>query len=293
MARNQVKDAQDLYDERSVRYDDSHHPRLARHYVELAKVQPGEHVLDLACGTGLVTYYASEAVGPSGSVIGLDVSTGMLAQAEAKKPKHKLQNVSFYKHSITELDTLNALRGKLFDLVTCCSALVLLPDAAGALNQWVTFLKPGGRLITDVTHPDNLIGGLALERVGIALERPLPGYRLPFQKAQDLRDVMQSAGLHSVDVKLISLMDVQGSDNLKDYITDPANPKVEKEYEISDADEVFDKMIDINYMKSLASPPEIREKARRLFKDEWAKLANEKGKVQAIDGVFVGIGWKH
>jgi ubiquinone/menaquinone biosynthesis C-methylase UbiE len=292
MARNQARDAQDLYDERSVKYDDSHHPRFARHCVELAKVQPGEHVLDLACGTGLVSYNASEAVGPSGSVTGVDISAGMLAQAEAKKPKYGLQNVTFHKHSITELDTLDALKDKQFDLITCCSALVLLPDPAGALKQWVTFLKPEGRLITDVTHPNNLISGLVFERIGIALDRPLPWYRLPFQKVEDLCDIMKAAGLHSIDVKLISLMDVDGSDDLQDYITDASNPKVEKEYEIGDADQVFDNTIETNPMKSLASPPEVREKARTLFKAEWAKVANDHGKVQSIDGVFVGIGWK-
>ena len=82
--RNQAEDAQDLYDERSHNYDSSHHVRLAKHLVELAKVQPGEEVLDLACGTGLVTYPASDAVGASGSVVGVDISSGMLAQANAK-----------------------------------------------------------------------------------------------------------------------------------------------------------------------------------------------------------------
>jgi hypothetical protein len=103
---------------------------------------------------------------------------------------------------------------------------------------------------------------------------------------------MKTAGLHSINVKLISLMDVDGSNDLEDYITDASNPKVEKEYEIDDADQVFDNTIDTNPMKLLASPPEVREKARTLFKEEWAKLANLHGKIQSIDGVFVGIGWK-
>ena len=292
MERNQSQDAQDLYDERSVKYDDSYHPRFARHYIELAKVQPGEHVLDLACGTGLVTYYASKAVGSSGSVIGVDISTGMLKQAEAKKPKHSLANVEFYMHSITELNTLDALQGKRFDLITCCSALVLLPDPAQALIQWVSFLKPGGRLITDATHPNNLISGLVFERVGNALQKPLPWYRLPFQSAEDLRNIMKDAGLHSIDVKLVSQFNIEGTDDLKDYITDPQKPKVEREYEIADADRAFDEMIDNEPTKSLASPSDVREKARALFKEEWAKVANEDGKIQKTDGVFVGIGWK-
>ena len=86
MPRNQAADAQELYDDRSIKYDDSHHPRFARHMVELANPRAGERVLDLACGTGLVSYPASTAVGPSGEVIGVDISSGMLRQAEAKKP---------------------------------------------------------------------------------------------------------------------------------------------------------------------------------------------------------------
>ena len=292
MSRDQAADAQDLYDERSVKYDNSHHPRFARHTVQLAKVQPGEHVLDLACGTGLVSYYASEIVGPSGSVIGVDISSGMLAQAEEKEPSHDLQNVAFYKHSITELDTLDAVKGKQFDLITCCSALVLLPDPAQAVKHWVAFLKPGGRLITDVTHPNNLISGLVFERVGIALGRPLPWYRIPFQKVEDLQIVMEGAGLHSVDVRMVSQLDIPGTDDLKDYLCPLTNPKVDKEYDVTDADQVFDETIDTAPMKSLARPPDVREKARGLFKEEWANVANDKGKIQKIDGVFVGIGWK-
>lgn len=292
MARNQAADAQDLYDERSSKYDDSHHPRFARHTVELAKVQPGEHVLDLACGTGLISYYASDAVGSTGSVTGVDISTGMLAEAEAKKPKHGLKNVSFYQHSITELNTLETLKGKQFDLITCCSALVLLPEPVQSLKQWVSFLKPGGRLITDATHPNNLITGLVFERVGVAIQRPLPWYRLPFQKSEDLRNVLESAGLHSVEVKLLAQEYMEGTEALEDYITDESNPKVVEEFAIADADQRFDDLIDTHPMKSLASPPEVREEARVVFKEEWSKAADEQGRVQKVDGVFVGIGWK-
>ena len=293
MKRNQATDAQDLYDDRSSKYDDSHHPRFARHMAELAKIQPTEHVLDLACGTGLLSYDASNAVGASGSVIGIDISSGMLAQAEAKKSKHHLQNIAFYQHSITDLDSLDGVNGKQFDLITCCSALVLLEDADQALKHWTTYLKPGGRLIVDVTHPNNLLSGLVFERVGNILKRPIPWYRLAFQKAENLQSAMENAGLHSVDVKLLSQQQIDGTEKLEDYIRPSVtDPKVQKEYDIGDADRIFDETINSTPMKSLASPADVREEARSLFRDEWANMANAKGKVQWVDGVFVGIGWK-
>ena len=51
-------------------------------------------------------------------------------------------------------------------------------------------------------------------------------------------------------------------------------------------------MIDTNPMKTLASPADVRDKARELFREEWNKVANADGKVQVVDGLFVGIGHK-
>ena len=139
-SRNQAQDAQKLYDDRAARYDDSWHPVFAHHMVQLAALQPSDHVLDLASGTGLVTFAASMAVGTNGSVVGVDISSGMLDQARASLQNHHLKNISFYQHSITELDTLAALSGKKFDAIICASALVLLQDPGRAIMDWATYL---------------------------------------------------------------------------------------------------------------------------------------------------------
>ena len=114
--------------------------------------------------------------------------------------------------------SLEAVKDKKFDVIICCSALVLLEDAAAALKQWTTFLKPRGRLVTDVTHPLNLASGLVFERVGRRLQRPLPWYREPFQKPEDLQSIMEAAGLKPVEVIFLSIYDIEGTDKLEDYI---------------------------------------------------------------------------
>lgn len=60
------------------------HPRFAAKVVAQTKLQEGWKVLDLACGTGLVTYAAGKAVGPEGTVLGLDISPVMLQQVFCK-----------------------------------------------------------------------------------------------------------------------------------------------------------------------------------------------------------------
>lgn len=74
---------QDKFDARTT-YDegDERHPKLAVDLVQRAQLQKGWRVLDLACGTGLVTYMASEIVGSTGSATGVDISPGMIRQVQ-------------------------------------------------------------------------------------------------------------------------------------------------------------------------------------------------------------------
>src|SRR5690242_16540628 len=113
----QSQTAARLYDVRAEKYDDSHHPKFAKWMAtEMLKPQPGEHILDLACGTGLVSFPAAEAVGPQGNVIGIDVSDGMLMEAEKKLLMHKEQghgmNLQFINHDIASLSTCAELKGR-------------------------------------------------------------------------------------------------------------------------------------------------------------------------------------
>lgn len=292
MALNQSTDAQNLYDARSEHYDDSWHVRFARHMVELASPSLGQTVLDLACGTGLVTFPAAQAVGSSGMAIGVDISSGMLARAQKKLDQQPgVQNISFYQHSITDLDSLDVLKQKkgTFDLITCASALVLLPEPREAVKEWVSYLKPGGKLITDVSHISNQLAGITYERVGRRLDIPIPHYRLNFAKAEDLRDVTEHAGLRNVEVIPSAQLKIEGTDDLKDYLAAGAKSRVTKEHTIDDADQIFELTVDGIAWKTLGKP-ETRKQAKKIFKEEWAKISDADGKVRDIDCVYIGIG---
>ncbi|KAL1586749.1 hypothetical protein WHR41_04685 [Cladosporium halotolerans] len=219
MKRNQVKDAHDLYDVRAKTYDASFHKRFSSHIVQLANPQPGESVLDLACGTGLVTCNTSNLVGKSRYVTGIDVSTGMLAEARAELQAHPFGNVQLVHHSITDLGSLHELGGRLFDVITCASALVLLPQPEAALSQWMKYLRPCSRFIIDATHPRALLPGMVLERVGRRLDLPVPSYRDAFKQPKYLATMMQAAGMTRTTLTRMSqLSSRDGSHDLQAFV---------------------------------------------------------------------------
>ena len=112
----------------------------------LASLAPGERVLDLACGTGLVTLAAAASVGPRGHVLGTDLSGQMVEVARQRAVEQQASNVTFQRMDAEVLDLPDAT----FDVVLCCLGLMYVPDPQRALNEWRRVLKPGGRVVIAV-----------------------------------------------------------------------------------------------------------------------------------------------
>jgi demethylmenaquinone methyltransferase/2-methoxy-6-polyprenyl-1,4-benzoquinol methylase len=120
-------------------------PWHRRQALRRAGLKPGMHVLDIATGTGLVAREALAAVGPGGSVIGLDPSAGMLAQA-----------------GHLDIPLIRALGERLpcrdasFDFVSMGFALRHVADLEGLFREMKRVLKPGGHAcILELTYPSN------------------------------------------------------------------------------------------------------------------------------------------
>lgn len=103
----------------------------------------GEHVLDVACGTGIVARCVAPLVGAEGKVIGLDVSPTMLAVARAL-PAPKGAVIEWREGSALSLPD-----GP-FDLVVCQQGLQFFPDREAALREMRRVLAPGGRVALSV-----------------------------------------------------------------------------------------------------------------------------------------------
>jgi ubiquinone/menaquinone biosynthesis C-methylase UbiE len=119
---------------------------LAADLIEVAALRPGERVLDVACGTGMVTRLAKEHVG-SGYVAGLDVNPGMLAVARNATPNG--MSIAWHEASAESMPLPNDA----FDVVLCQLGLQFIPDKGAALREMQRVLSPGGRLILSVVGP--------------------------------------------------------------------------------------------------------------------------------------------
>ena len=126
------------------------HTRWKRRLVEYADLKPGMRVLDLACGTGDVTYLVAAKVAP-GEVVGLDIHPDMLRLAEPKRPEG-CTNVRFEIGDATKLPYPDAS----FDRVTIGYAGRGFPDWPAVVRESFRVLKPGGQLWNlDFARPEN------------------------------------------------------------------------------------------------------------------------------------------
>jgi ubiquinone/menaquinone biosynthesis C-methylase UbiE len=108
---------------------------------EAAHLQAGQHVLDVACGTGVLARVAAERVGSQGEVVGLDINEGMLAVARRKAP-----NIE-WRHGPAESLPFEA---NSFDAVVSQFGLMFFEDRRAALTEMKRVLKPGGHLAVAV-----------------------------------------------------------------------------------------------------------------------------------------------
>lgn len=119
-----------------------------------ASLRDGETVVDLGCGGGLDVFLAAAKVGPTGRVIGIDMTPEMLALANANRARAGLDNVEFHQATIDNLPLPDAS----VDCVISNCVINLATDKSAVFREIVRVLKPRGRLAVS----------------DIALKRPLP-----------------------------------------------------------------------------------------------------------------------
>ena len=167
--------------------------------VGLAAPKPGEHVLDVACGTGIGARIAAEAVAPNGKVVGLDIDPGMVEIA---------RRTAVQTGAVTEWHCGSAIEMRFaddtFDLCLCLQGLQFFPDRAQGFSEIRRVLRPTGRLVASIWCPiehnkGHLALTQALERQNVdaaAVNRPFS-----FGDAEEIKEIARWAGFPAVEIQ--------------------------------------------------------------------------------------------
>jgi SAM-dependent methyltransferase len=174
--------------------------------MDLARVGPGQRVLDVAAGAGDQTLQLAARVSPGGHVLATDIAPNLLAFAAADARAAGLANVETRVMDGEALDLPDAS----FDVVVSRVGLIYFPDQAKALAGMHRVLVPGGR-IAAIVYSTPAPNGFFSVPVGICRKRanlgpPLPGQPGPFSLGAPgvLAGAFEAAGFRDVVVKTVS-----------------------------------------------------------------------------------------
>lgn len=190
---------------------------VADDLIAIAGLQPGERVLDVACGTGVVTRLAVERVGAAGSVTGLDINPGMLAVAASVTPSD--MSIDWQEANAESMPFSDSA----FDVVLCQMGLQFVPGKLTALREMRRALETGGRAVISVPGPKPPLFAIMTD----ALARHLGPEAASFgdlvfsmHDVDELKELTRSAGFRNVNVeaKLKTLRLPAPADFLWQYI---------------------------------------------------------------------------
>lgn len=167
--------------------------------VDRLRLRPGESVLDAACGTGPALIPAAKAVGPGGSVIGVDYAGQMLAIARDKVSQSGLSNIKLVAGDMTSLDYPE----ESFDTVMSVLGIFFADDMPETVRSFWRMVRPGGRLGITVLGRKffDPMRDVFVEAVG--KERPDLEVVQPWRRTEDFdtfQRVFVDAGLEDVTI---------------------------------------------------------------------------------------------
>jgi SAM-dependent methyltransferase len=176
-----------------------------REMLDLARIQPGQRILDIAAGAGEPAVSAAERVGPGGYVLATDISEGIVELALQVARERGLKQVETRAMDGEKLDLPDAS----FDAVLCRLGLMYMPHPVTALREWRRVLRAGGRVAAAVfSTPDrNSWGAIPASTIRrrAQLPPPAPGQPGPFSLGGPgvLEGVFRQAGFANPEVRVV------------------------------------------------------------------------------------------
>ena len=222
-SRKHIRRIAKHFDAQALRYDRS---RTVRQFQSQAitrtlssiDLRPGMRVLDLGCGTGIGTREIARRIAPSGTVIGMDASPRMIAEAQSKCENSALGHASFVVGCAEELNEQST-----FDVVVCTNVFHHLLDKAYVFRRVLHALCPEGTfLIEDICNDSWKMR--ALDRLGRLGERAHVGST----RSHELVRLMEDVGFAEVKVDRVRLTwfwEIMIGRGQKPKLAEPSNDK--------------------------------------------------------------------
>ena len=194
------------YDNPSQRY----FPVCADKMAEYLKPKPGNRVLDIATGTGMVATAMAQAILPDGRVQAIDLSSGMLDKAYENLTRLGLHNIDLHEMDAEQLD----FKSNYFDCASCGFGIFFMPDMLASLKEWQRVLKPDGRLLFTTFATGSFGEPLNLFIKQLAeLNISLDDNNQQLTEMQACESILKQAGYHNVQIHSEELGYHLGSEN--------------------------------------------------------------------------------
>jgi len=174
--------AADHFDDEPLRFWE----RIGRSTVARLALPAGAHVLDVGCGTGASALPAAQAVGPVGSVLGVDLAARLLERGRTKAVNYGLTNIEFRLGDMTALDYPDSH----FDAVVSVFSIFFVPDMEGLVRDLWRMVRPGGKLAVTTWGPRIFEPAYSRWLAAIKKERPdLHSAFNPWDRITDVESV--------------------------------------------------------------------------------------------------------
>src|SRR5262245_43699233 len=176
---------------------------ISERLVEMARVEPGSRVLDIAAGYGEPSLSAARRAGAHGSVVATDISAEMLAYGRERAARAGLDNIDFVEADASSVDYPEAS----FDAGLSRFGIIFEPDAEAAAARIRSFLKPGARFAISSWGPPDRVPfraipmGTAMQFLGV--DPPPPGTPGPLSRPtpEALGGLLQEGGFSDMEVE--------------------------------------------------------------------------------------------
>jgi len=176
---------------------------ISERLVEMAGVEPGNRVLDVAAGYGEPALSAARATGPEGSVVATDISAKMIAFGRERAAAAGLGNIEFVESDVVGLE----FPPDSFDAALSRWGIIFEPDAEAAAGRIRGFLKPGARMAISSWGPPDRVPFLAIP-MRTAMQRlevppPPPDMPGPLSRptSEALGGLLEAAGFSDLEVE--------------------------------------------------------------------------------------------